>query len=493
MQSHAVRAARSRVVRKAPLAAAFALAVLAGAFAAPAAQADQIGRLQSEIDALSAKLQALEKSEAKHPEVVVAPVSAPTRIGVAMTPTRAEILSGSQYVSKGTMPGSFIVPGTKTSVYLGGFVNFQAIYDPTENLGPKFSIGNMTPPGSTNRQQSHGTFHAQDKVSRIIFATRTPSSYGDIGTNISLDFYGFTNGGDNNQALQNNNWDARIVYAYGTLGRWLFGQANSNFLDNVDQAETFDNAGPAGVPGGHAPQVRYTVPMRRGQQLSFSLENPQTGYQDTRDNIEVATKTNPFPDLTARYQRSGGWGHFQVSGVVRELGFTDDTGQRWTKWDGAGIVGATLNMPDGRGGYSKDNAGFQAWYGALGRYLPDDFGANVASVLAINDGTRQGMAASAIEVQPDAGLTVFAQHWWAPKLRSNLALGYNQQTLASFLPADAQNATKTETVHVNLIEQPVPSLDLGVELMWGRKTFQSSTGLAPADATRVEFGGIWHF
>ena len=280
----------------------------------------------------------------------------------------------------------------------------------------------------------------------------------------------------------------------GSIGNWLIGQANSNFLDNVDQAETFDNAGPAGVPGGHAPQVRYTFHLKDGAQASFSLENPQTGYQDTQDNIEVATKTNPFPDVTARYQKSGDWGHVQISSVLRELGFTDQNGVRTTKWAGAGIVGATLNLPDGHGGYSRDNAGFQAWYGALGRYLPDDFGANVASVLAVNNGTAANpTGATAVEVQPDTGVTLFAQHWWTSKLRSNIGLGFNRQSLASFLPADAQNATKTETVHVNLIEQPVPSLDLGVELMWGRKTFQGSTGLAPADAKRIEFGGIWHF
>ncbi len=498
-QRHAVRASHFPVFSKRPLAAAAVFAALTGTLASPAAHADEIARLQGEIDALSAKLQALETHDAQQRVQGAAPVAAvPTAATSAaggMTPTRAETLSGeSQYVAKGTMPGSFRVPGSDTSVYVGGFVNFQGIYDPTENLGPKFSIGNLTPPGSTNRQQSHGTFHAQDKVSRLIVATSTPSSYGNIGTNISLDFYGFTNGGDNSQALQNNNWDARIVYAYGTIGNWLIGQANSNFLDNVDQAETFDNAGPAGVPGGHAPQVRYTFHLKDGAQASFSLENPQTGYQDTQDNIEVATKTNPFPDVTARYQKSGDWGHVQISSVLRELGFTDQNGVRTTKWAGAGIVGATLNLPDGHGGYSRDNAGFQAWYGALGRYLPDDFGANVASVLAVNNGTAANpTGATAVEVQPDTGVTLFAQHWWTSKLRSNIGLGFNRQSLASFLPADAQNATKTETVHVNLIEQPVPSLDLGVELMWGRKTFQGSTGLAPADAKRIEFGGIWHF
>ncbi|WP_018912250.1 DcaP family trimeric outer membrane transporter [Thiomonas sp. FB-6] len=484
------------------------LATLIGPLALPAAHAgqlQQLHQLQGEIDALNARLQQLvaqQAQEQQHQQAleqaqqrVQASVAAAAATGPALTPTRAEAMSGqAQYLRKGAMPGSFIVPGSQTSVHVGGFVNFQGIYDPTENLGPKFAIGNLTPPGSVSRAQSQRTFHAQDKVSRLIVTTSTPSSYGDIGTNISLDFYGYTPGGDNGQALQNNNWGARIVYAYGTLGNWLFGQANSNFIDDADQAETFDNAGPAGVPGGHTPQVRYTFHFRRGAQLGLALENPQTGYQDTQDNIEVATKTNPFPDLTANFQKSGDWGHFQLSGLVRELGFTDMNGVRTTKWAGGGIVGATLNLPDGHGGYGRDNGGFQAWFGAVGRYLPDDFGANVASVLAVNDGTAANpTGAAAVDVQNDTGLTLYAQHWWSSKLRSNIGLGVNHQSLAAFLPADSQNAVKTETVHVNLIEQPVPSVDLGVEYMWGRKTFQSSTGLAPANASRLEFGGIWHF
>ena len=483
------------------------LATLLGPLTLPAAHAGQLQQLQSEIDALNARLQqlvaqqaqehqqqqALAQAQQKVQASVAAAAAAPA--GPALTPTRAEALSGqADYVRKGSMPGSFIVPGSQTSVHVGGFVNFQGIYDPTQNLGPKFSIGNLAPPGSSARAQSRRTFHAQDKVSRLIVTTSTPSQYGNIGTNISLDFYGYTPGGDNGQALQNNNWGARIVYAYGTIGNWLIGQADSNFIDGVDQAETFDNAGPAGVPGAHTPQIRYTLPLQHGAQLALALENPQTGYQDTQGNIEAATLTNPFPDLTADFQKSGDWGHLQISGLVRELGFTDVNGVRTTQWAAGGLIGATLNLPDEHGGYGRDNGGFQAWFGAVGRYLPDDFGANVASVLAVNDGTAANpTGATSVDVQNDTGLTVYAQHWWSRTLRSNLGLGVNRQSLAAFLPADSQNAVKTETVHLNLIEQPVPSLDLGVEYMWGRKTFQSSTGLAPADASRLEFGGIWHF
>ncbi len=470
---------------------------IAGLAAAPAAHADSLSQLQAEIHNLSVQLDQLKAAQAqqavtqaKQAKQLAQPVAVTQAPGVELTPMKAEQLSASaEYVRRGTMPHSFIVPGTSTSLSIGGFINFQGIYDPTENLGPKFQIGNLDPTGSNARAQSARTFHFQDKVSRLVVGTSTPSSFGNITTNFGLDFYGFTSGGDNNQALQNNSWGARIVNAYGTIGPFLVGMANSNFIDDPDSVETFDNSGPAGLPAARTPQIRYTMPLGKGGALSFALENPQTGYQDTRGNIEAATKSNPLPDLSAKYELEGNWGHFQVSGIARDLGFTDQNGARKTKFGVAALTGVTFNLP-----HSKDNVGGQVWYGAMGRYIPDDFGANVASVLAINNGTSANpTGATNVEIQPDFGAQLFFQHWWTNKLRSNVGLGYNHQRLASFLPVDPTNAVTTKTVHVNLIYRPVPSVDLGVEAMWGQKTFQAGTGLGTESATRIEAGGIWHF
>jgi len=470
---------------------------IAGLAAAPAVHAANLSQLQAEIRNLSVQLDQLKAAQAqqavtqeKQAKQLARPVAVAQAPGVELTPMKAEQLSASaEYIRRGTMPHSFIVPGTNTSLSIGGFINFQGIYDPTENLGPKFAIGNLDPAGSNARAQSARTFHFQDKVSRLVVGSSTPSPYGNVTTNFGLDFYGFVSGGDNNQALQNNSWGARIVTAYGTIGPFLVGMANSNFIDDPDSLESFDNAGPAGLPAARTPQIRYTMPLGKAGALSFALENPQTGYQDTRDNIEANTKTNPLPDLSVKYEREGNWGHFQVSGLARDLGFTDQNGARKTKFGAAALMGVTFNLP-----HSKDNFGGQVWYGALGRYLPDDFGANVASVLAVDNGTvANPTGANNVEIQPDAGAELFFQHWWTHKLRSNVGLGYNHQRLASFVPVDPTNAVTTKTVHVNLIYRPVPTVDVGLETMWGQKTFQAGTGLGNQSAWRVEAGGIWHF
>jgi hypothetical protein len=501
--------------------------------------ADQISQLQAEITALSAKLSAIQAEQAREHRAergreareraaaareraavmrmqqappVAQPVPAETaaagqararrlahnaqaqKLLQAETPTRAEQegVQNHQYVTGGILPGSFIIPGTDTSIHIGGFINFQAQYSPTQNFGPKFSIGNLLP-NSPARRQTAGDFQFQSKVSRLVVQTSTPSQYGPITTNFALDFYGYTAGGDYNQALQNNSYSARIVYAFGTIGPLTAGMLNSNFIDDPDTPETFDNGGPAGVPAERTEQIRFTFPFTKTSVFSVAAEDPQSGYQDTRDNIEVPSPTEPMPDFSARYVYKSKLFRLHLSGVLRDIAYNDGLGHRTSHFTGAGILGGTLWLGAINKVFGKDNIGGQLWAGAVGRYIPDDFGGNIASVLAVNNGTTGIPITIASKIQDDHGFTVFAQHYWTQILRSTVAIGYNQQNLAAFLPTDVANALNTKTAHVNLIARPVPSVDLGIEGMWGEKTFQKSTNVTPKTATRVEFGAIWHF
>lgn len=483
------------------------------------AQADQISQLQAEISALSVKLSQIEAHQAKaeheeHIRVLHAREEAhvmqerqnhdelliKARNAVAQTmeqkesPTRAqqEGLVNNQYVTKGALPGSFVIPGTDTSIRVSGFINFQAEYSPTQNLGPKFSIGNLLPP-SPSRRSTAGDFQFQSKVSRLIVQSSTPSEFGPVTTNFALDFYGYVAGGDYNQALQNNSYSARVVYAYGTIGPLTLGMLNSNFIDATDTPETFDNGGPAGIPAERTEQIRLTFPFGKGSIVSVAAENPQSGYQDTRGNIEVASVTEPMPDFSLRYQYTNKLLHLQLGGVLRDIAYTDGAGNRTSHLTGAGLAGITVNLGAINESFSQDNIGAQVWAGAIGRYIPDDFGGNVASVLAVNNGTTGTPVTIATKIQDDQGFTAWIQHYWTAKLRSTFAIGYNRSNIASFLPINVANAVATKTAHLNLIYRPVPSVDLGIEGMIGQKQFQKGTGVSPKNAERIEFGGIWHF
>jgi hypothetical protein len=57
--------------------------------------------------------------------------------------------------------------------------------------------------------------------------------------------------------------------------------------------------------------------------------------------------------------------------------------------------------------------------------------------------------------------------------------------LRRLLVAAPDHAPELLTGHVNLIFSPVPALDFGVELEYGRKTFRRSLDLEKADALRL--------
>ena len=67
----------------------------------------------------------------------------------------------------------------------------------------------------------------------------------------------------------------RLRFAYGTLGGFLAGQANSNFSDPDANTETLDFGGDTGQAGpSRIPQVRYTIAGPWGSAWSASLQNP---------------------------------------------------------------------------------------------------------------------------------------------------------------------------------------------------------------------------
>ena len=125
--------------------------------------------------------------------------------------------------------------------------------------------------------------------STLAVETRTPTAYGEARTYLQFDFSGCTaeTGFTCNQMTAVANPQLpRLLYAYGTLGGFLAGQANSNFSDNDAGPETIDQGGDVGQAGVvRQGQIRYTYPGPWGMALSGSLETPET------DAITPAGKT----------------------------------------------------------------------------------------------------------------------------------------------------------------------------------------------------------
>lgn len=454
-----------------------------GVLTATPAFADTNQDLKAEITAQRARLEELEKQldaiKQDQKQVVANTESALSKAVVA-----------------GDFPGSYKVPGTNTSIRLGGYIRLVMAKDLNESLGSKFQSGNIMPKGSAAKNQS-GNMFVTPKLSRLTFESLTPTTdWGPLKTMLSIDAFGSEKKSDFQEGLQNNGFHMRIVHAYASMGPLLVGQTWSNFTDDPDSAETIDTSGPGGVPSERQGQIRLTYPVGPGA-ASFSLENPVGDAQlpGTASGSKFATGgisdgvVNKVPDITAKYELEGKAGHAQISAIARRFYYNDGAGHTASATGTGVILGGTLNLSELSKGFGKDQIGGQLWRGnGIGKYIPDDF-SQPTSFAVNNPGTSQVTA----EGQMIYGATVFYKHYWNPQWRSNLAFGYNHENFASFIVPASDQAQTLKTAHVNAIYSPYKSVDLGVEAMYGRKTFRDSLGLADSSAKRIDFGAKFKF
>jgi hypothetical protein len=437
----------------------------ASSSAAPAGASMSAAERDAEIQELKARLEKLEAAQQAEDATIQAQQK--------QLETKA---AQDKVVSTGSFPGSFKVPGTNTSIKIDGFVDLQTFYDPQQNLGDKFQVGNILPPSGAQAQTA-GTFHAQGKLTRINIATETPSDHlGTLKTFFSMDFFNSQANGPG-QTIQNNNYTPRVREAWGELGGFRIGKQWSLFQDDPDSMDSLDLSGPTGVPAEQVLELRYTHKLGIGS-LAVAANSPATDYagSDSASDVESASAYNPVPDFETRYEVGGKAGHLQVSGVWRKLAYDDGAYHRTMTTGGGMLVGGTLNL----GQYSA--VGGETWFGSgIERYSPDDFGpVSSAQINNINTPNQQIYAANS------HGLAIYALHVWSAEFRSNVGYGTYAMQWFSFLPLTDSEPALTRTLHINTIWSPMKPIDIGIEYMNGTKAFRSGLALPDTNASRWE-------
>ncbi|HIG40874.1 MAG TPA: hypothetical protein EYQ14_10095 [Gammaproteobacteria bacterium] len=113
--------------------------------------------------------------------------------------------------------------------------------------------------------------------------------------------------------------------------------------------------------------------------------------------------------------------------------------------------------------HKKDNLKFQLIFGdGIGRYIND------LNTLSGLDGVFD--AEGKIRTLPVMAAYIAYQHWWTDALRSSFLYSGVQIDNYSFQPDNSYY--KTERVTGNIVYSPVPRFNVGVELLWGRRTNQ---------------------
>jgi len=380
-------------------------------------------------------------------------------------------------VTEGTIPGSFKLPGSATSIKLGGYVKLDAIYsnitqgvDAVANQQSVDSAIPVGPNGSpSDNKKGQLTFHARQ--TRLNLATSTPTEYGDLTTFIEGDFFG----ADGNESVTNSN-GFRIRHAYGTLGNFLAGQYWTNLFDENAYTETVDFGGPVGEIFIRQAQVRWTQPFAAGE-WSASLENPESLFALSGSALTAGSATplrsdrDHYPDVIGRLKLKNELGTFNAAVMARNIRI-DTPAAADAKWGEA--ISLTAVVPAGKDDFRANfNTG-----NAIGRYQLSGF-------------FPDGYVDATGRVQLAQARSAYAayRHYWSPKLRSSLVLAASSTDTPAGGTFNGFNKS-ARSAHLNLIFSPVPRVNLGMELIGEKRTVvDGDFGIL----RRVQFGAQFFF
>src|SRR3974390_166032 len=119
----------------------------------------------------------------------------------------------------------------------------------------------------------------------------------------------------------------RLQNAYAEWRHILAGQTDTGFMDGSTFPDTIDYWGPAGMVYVRTPQIRWTIISGGAETFTIGIESPNTdidlGHARELDPGLAAgiQDHSTLPDFTSHYRVEQDWGHLQVSGMLRHLGY----------------------------------------------------------------------------------------------------------------------------------------------------------------------------
>lgn len=305
------------------------------------------------------------------------------------------------------------------------------------------------------------------RQTRFLFKTATDvGAEHTLNSHIELDF-NVTEGGDERIS---NSFTPRIRQAFITYDNWLFGQAWSTFMDVGALPDSLDFIGVSpGTPFDRQPMVRWS---KGGLQLA--VEQPET-VVTTPTGSRMQAGDDTLPDFVAKYNFTGDWGRVSAAGIVRSLRVSDDDFGSGT--DNALGYGLTVSGKLNLG--ARDDFRFSATAGdGLGRYI----GLNIVNDAAVDANGN---------LDPIATYSAFGayRHYWSDKIRSNIAAAYFKADNPVLLTTD-QVTDESWNAFANIIWNPVPPLDFGVEIMYAERILEDGR---MGNLQRVQFSTRYNF
>lgn len=430
---------------------------------------EQIKLLTGRMEYLENKLAQQERSNVGH-ESVVTPLEKATAAPVVAEPPKIAV----KPVEAGAIKGSIKIPGTDTSLAIGGMAKLDTIYN-SQSVGgsggsgqaDQYLIPGLIPVDDTRAEADQINIHARQ--SRLWLKSYTPTRLGDLNTYLEMDFFGFQTPGDERVS---NSYTPHMRHLYGQLGNFLAGQTWTTFMDVQALPELNDFGGPVGRIFVRQPMLRWTQPFTIGSEAfegAIALESPETTLTNPQGNRETPDDDR-YPDAVARLSMSRPWGTVMLAALGRQI--RSATQHQDSTWGGAINLAGKVNTVD------RDDARFMLSYGnALGRY---------ASSNLFNDAAID--AQGHIHLFNAYGGYAAYRHWWDREWRSTLTYGFAYAENAGFVPG---NVSKwAQSVQVNLLWSPLLQTTFGLEYTYAMRGVESG---ASGDLHRVQFSTIFQF
>jgi hypothetical protein len=370
---------------------------------------------------------------------------------------------------------SSVVAANDSKYDFYGFVQLDAIYD-FDRMDPAWK-DSLRPsripvncPGDPGCGSDGETIFSV-RQTRFGVAASIPTELGELKTKLEFELYGV--GSDEGKTTP------RLRHAYGELGNFLAGQTWSTFMDIDVFPNSIEYWGPPSMIFWRNMQIRWTPWRNEQSHVAIALESPSSAVDDGKlDGISPTlsvTGKEKYPDLTAHWHQKADWGHVQLAGILRAIGY-ENTAVANGEPSGT-ETGYGINLS---GNYKVGNSGTikaqLAWGKGIASYF-NDGGIDLAPDASLQP-----------EVLPILGWLLFYDHSWNQKWSSSIGWAMAEQDNSA---GQTNTAFKSSQYGlVNLLHYPAKNVMFGGELQYGE--YEQNDGVTASD-TRVQFSAKYSF
>jgi hypothetical protein len=372
----------------------------------------------------------------------------------------------------------------KPSITLYGAAQFDYIYD-VHRVDPLWEEA-MRPskiPTTEGVFGSNGQSIFSVKQSRFGVKGDVPvgRNYSDINFKFEFDMYGV--GADAGKTT------IRLRHAYAEWGELLAGQTNSVFMDGDAFPNVIDYWGPTGMIYLRNPQIRWTPYRSNDSEFAVAIEKPSNDIDignirvlapELGNNLQHDEK---IPDFTAHFYTKGDWGHFQLAAILREVAY--DTANTANNVPKGSRLGWGINASAVGNILERDRLIGSVAYGeGISSYM-NDGGTDLAPRTLTPAGAPTQLKPAAV---PVLGVMAYLEHRWNDHWTTTGGYSMTQVDNTNFQSASAYH--RGEYASVNLLYNPIKSVMIGAEFLWGKRTdFGGPTGNDP----RIQLSAKYDF